>query len=135
MYKKKTYACPTSVDIVVKYQEPFINVYLSNEYKKSSCAYRVIKEHENYHVEIFKQSIPFYKPQIQTFLIQEIGQLPVYSPKNDEEMQNIANQYVHTLVQKLHPVQEYINKTINAKNSAIDTPESYLAQQKQCKKW
>ena len=135
IYKRKTYTCPTAIDIIVKYQEPTINVYLSSEYAKSSCAYRVIKEHENYHVEIFKQSIPFYKPQIHKYLIQEANQLPAYSPRTSKDVQNIANKYVRILSQKLQPVQQYINDTINAKNAAIDTPEAYWNQQKQCTQW
>ena len=135
MYKKKTYTCPTAIDIIVKYQNPTMNVYLSNEYAKSSCAYRVIKEHEDYHVEVFKQSIPFYKPQIYKYLIQETGRLPAYTPATSEDVQNIATQYVNILSQKLQPVQEYINRTINAKNAAIDTPEAYWNQQRQCKQW
>ena len=135
MYKKKTYTCPTAIGIIVKYKDPMINVYLSSEYEKSSCAYKTIQNHENYHVEIFKQSIPFYKPQIHKYLVQEAGLLPAYSPKTSEDVQNIANQYVQILSKKLQPVQQYINKTINEKNAAIDTPEAYWEQQKQCKQW
>jgi len=133
--RRNMYVCPKSIELSVHYKVPEIVVYLPREYMQSSCAYRVIKEHENYHVKVFKESIPFYKPQIQKFLMQEAENLPALTAQTPTDVQKITKIYAKILIQRLNQIQEYINKTVEAKNAAIDTPEAYLAQQKLCTQW
>ena len=131
----KTYLCIRQITIKTVYDPPRINVYLSNQYPKGSCEFNVLKKHEGYHVEVFKQSILFYNPQIKKSLIQLERKLRAISIGSQYEMESLADTYAQVLSMKFMKIQNYINSKINQKNAAIDTTESYAATQALCDNW
>ena len=133
--KNQLYLCPSQIIVQTKYTPPKIDVYLSNKYKKSSCEFKTIKEHEDYHVQTFQQSILFYNPQIKKFLIQTTQNLPAIVMKQDSDMTELTTRYATSVVQKFVSVQQYINQKVTEKNLAIDTPESYAETQAKCNNW
>ena len=57
-----------------------IDVYIDKKYPKNSCNYKVIKEHEDYHVAVSQQAMIFFKPDIERELKQIVSQLkPEYT--------------------------------------------------------
>ena len=121
------------IDVEVGYES--LIVYIDKKYAPSSCEYQTIKEHENYHVQVAQQAIPFFKPDIEKTVTQAVSkQVPriVYS-QND--VKPLLNQMVASVVDDVQPVLKHISNKLAEKNAAIDTAEMYEATTAVCKNW
>ena len=124
----------TEINFEIGYKK--LDVYIDKKYKPGSCAYRVIKEHEDYHVEVARQALEFFEPDIRARLNQIKSQLPVaygYSAEMSEmEIKNKMNTLFKT---QIMPLVNHINQKVNEKNAEIDTPQSYAETHALCRDW
>ena len=112
-----------------------IDVYIDRIYPKNSCNYRVIKDHEDYHVGVFQQAMTFFRPDLEKELKMAVADIRpeyAYSSARAEQIMDKLFQRIH---QRLEPLLNHINKKIAEKNNAIDTPESYRETTALCPKW
>ncbi len=112
-----------------------IDVYIDKKYPKNSCNYKVIKEHEDYHVAVSQQAMIFFKPDIDRELKQIVSQLKPEYTNSRTNAERIKDKQFKMIQKQIEPLLKHINKKINEKNSAIDTPESYAKTTKKCRKW
>ncbi len=112
-----------------------ILVLIDKKYKKNSCNYKVIKDHENYHVQVSQQAVRFFRKDIEQELRKAVDDLrpeEVYSAARAEQ---IMQKQFKRIENRVRPLFNHINKKIAEKNYVIDTPESYAATTKLCPKW
>ncbi|MBR5129785.1 MAG: hypothetical protein IKV03_00980 [Alphaproteobacteria bacterium] len=112
-----------------------ILVYIHKDYKPGSCQYRVVKDHENYHVNVHRQAISFFKPDIETVLRKAVAKLKPERVNSSNQAQQVVNKQFAQIQKEIAPLLNHINVKIREKNAAIDTPESYKATSKLCKSW
>ena len=113
-----------------------LDVYIDKKYKPGSCAYRVVKEHEDYHVEVARQALKFFEPDIRARLNQMKDKLPVVYGYTAEMSEIEIKQKLNALFQKeIMPLVRHINQKIDEKNAEIDTPESYAETHALCRDW
>ncbi|MBQ9089551.1 MAG: hypothetical protein IJY58_00670 [Alphaproteobacteria bacterium] len=112
-----------------------IDVYIDKKYPKNSCNYKVIKEHEDYHVAVSQQAMVFFKPDIERELKKIVSQIKPEYTNSRSNAERIKDKQFKTIQNKIAPLLKHINRKINEKNNAIDTPESYAKTTKRCKKW
>lgn len=112
-----------------------IKVYIDKKYPQTSCNYKVIKNHEDYHVNVYRQALAFFRPDIERALKEAVKNLrPEYAYTSARGTQIMKKQFME-INKKIQPLLEHINRKIAEKNYAIDTPESYRKTTAKCPKW
>ncbi len=122
-----------TINFTLGYQS--LKVYIDKKYPKNSCNYKVIKDHEDYHVAVFQQALTFFRPDIERELREAVKNLrPEYAYTETRANQIMQKQF-NQIQKKIKPLLDHINRKIAEKNYAIDTPESYRKTTKLCPKW
>lgn len=129
-------SCAFVTEITFEIGYTTLDVYIDKKYKPGSCAYRVVKEHEDYHVEVARQALEFFEPDIREQLDQMADKLPVVYGYSKEMVEMDMQQQMDRLFQsEIMPLVNHINQKVNEKNAMIDTPESYAQTQALCQDW
>ena len=111
------------------------NVYIDKKYGYGTCERRVIKEHEDEHVLIYKEGMRFFAPDIKKAIRQAVKELKPQEVNSEAMAQRIFEEQAKQVVNKVQPLLNHINKKLEEKQGAIDTPESYARSNKKCKNW
>ena len=127
--------CVGLQEVTVEFECPELTVYIDKKYATSSCEYKVIKEHENYHVAVFQQAQKFYKKDIEEAVYKAIERLSPKIVYTNKEVQPVVKKMHASVVNALKPLLQHINKKVQEKNAAIDTPEMYKETAAKCKNW
>ncbi len=112
-----------------------ILVYIHKDYKPGSCQYRVVKDHENYHVAVHRQAMSFFKADIEKAIRKSVASLKPQVVASSTQAQQVINAQFAKIQKDIQPLINHINRKISEKNAAIDTPKSYEAANKLCKSW
>ena len=112
-----------------------LTVYIDKKYKPSSCEFKVIKAHENYHVAVAQQAMTFFKPDVEAQVQKSLKKIKPKIVKNAIERDQALKEQFNQVMNDLKPLIEHINKTTAKKNYQIDTPESYARTKALCKNW
>ena len=123
----------SQLDIVL--EDPDLTVYIDKKYLPSSCAYKTIREHENYHVAVSQQAMIFFKADIEKALKEAVQSVRPIIITNKDNIQSALGQQFDAVIKKLEPLIQHINDKIQEKNTAIDTQASYTATQALCTDW
>ncbi len=109
-----------------------IDVYLINKYRKGSCEYRSVLDHENVHVRIFRETLQKHAAGINRALHQYSGKIgPVYLRSPDAA----ANHLQSLLDAKVRPLFRRMSQEMKRRNAKIDTKANYRREQKKCSNW
>ena len=127
--------CITLKDVEVELRYPELVVYIDKKYSPSSCEYKTIKEHEDYHVAVAQQALSFFRTDIEREVSNAVSQIHPKTVYQRSEIQPVVNQYHRAITDALAPVVAHINKKLLEKNAAIDTKEMYAATTAVCKNW
>lgn len=112
-----------------------IKVLIDKKYPVNSCPYRVIKEHENYHVAVSQQGMVFFKKDIEKALKDAVSELRPEYAYSETRAEQIMQKQFDTVLKRINPLVDHINRKITEKNYEIDTPESYRKTKMLCPKW
>ena len=112
-----------------------LTVYIDKKYKPSSCEYKVIKAHENYHVAVAQQAMTFFKPDVEAQVQKALKKVKPQIVSNAAERDKALKDQFTQVMNDLKPVINHINQTTAKKNYQIDTPESYAKTRAMCKNW
>lgn len=109
-----------------------IDVYISNKYKPGSCEYESIMNHENIHVQIFRDTLYKHSQGIEKAVRKFSNQIgPVYLRSADAA----ANKLQTLLDAKIRPLFKRMSDDISRQNARIDTKENYRREQAMCSNW
>ncbi len=116
-----------------------LDVYIDKKYRVHSCAYKVVKEHEDIHVNIFRQAVTFYRRDIESELRKAVDKLyPVSLYKSEataRRIDELTKREFMRVLDDIKPLLNFINRKIDEKNSLIDTEENYRATSAKCRDW
>ena len=116
-----------------------MDVYIDKKYRVHSCAYTVVKEHEDIHVNIFRQAVTFYRRDIESELRKAVDKLyPVSLYKSEataRRIDELTKREFMRVLDDIKPLLNFINRKIDEKNSLIDTEENYRATSAKCRDW
>jgi len=109
-----------------------ITIYVDKRYRRGSCQYNSVLEHEKEHVDIFRDTLVQFASQVEDKLFQTAAQLkPVFAKTPNRAAKRLQN----TLQRRVEPVFKQLNRALDRKNDSIDTPTNYKREQKRCDKW
>lgn len=112
-----------------------IDVYIDKKYAQHSCNYKVIKDHEDYHVSVFQQAMTFFRPDIERELREAVADIRPEYAYSSARAEQIMEKLFNRIHERLKPLLNHIDRKIVKKNNAIDTPESYRKTTALCRKW
>ena len=122
-----------SLDFKMGYDD--LTVYIDKKYKPSSCEYKVIKNHENYHVAVAQQAMIFFKPDVEKQIQKSLQKIKPKIVHTKAEVEAALQDQFDQVINDLQPLVNHINKITAKKNYQIDTPESYAQTKALCKNW
>ena len=122
-----------SINLRMGYED--LTVYIDKKYSPTSCEYKVIKEHEKYHVAVAQQAAIFFKPDIEKKIQESLKKIKPQIVRTESEKKRVVKAQFDQVVSDLRPLIDHINRVVVQKNKQIDTPESYAATRKLCKNW
>jgi len=107
-------------------------VHIAQEYKKRSCEYRTILDHENEHVAINNDVIKNYGARIRLSLEEQLSIMPPTFVALSELGVDRAIQELHRRIEPT--IQAFITEQ-RRRNATIDTDANYGALQNLCENW
>lgn len=109
-----------------------VDVYVGREYRRGTCEYRTILDHENEHVAINNSVVRGYGPRLRQSLERELRRL---EPLFTTTVRTGARQIVENLRQRIQPMMDAFQREQRRRNAAIDTNANYGALQELCLDW
>ena len=109
-----------------------LTVYMAREYRRGSCAYRVILEHENEHVAINRRAFDRHLPKLRRKLETAARNLKPFWVARSEDGAQAA---VDRLQKALQPALRELEREMERQNTQIDTEESYRRLGARCTDW
>lgn len=109
-----------------------LDVYISNNFRKGSCPYQIIYEHENKHVVVFQNTVARYGPLLRHKLETEARTM---RPVVATSMEQAARIFKSRLHGKTTTLFQELNRALDSANGALDTPRNYSLEQARCDKW
>ncbi len=120
----------SSIKTMVGYKN--IDVYIARKYKRGSCQYNSVRDHERLHVGIFQDTLTQFSPMIESELRKLAdAQDSIITEQTDTAMKI----YQARIKTALDPIIGKIDKVLNERNSAIDTLANYRKEQHNCLNW
>jgi hypothetical protein len=123
-------AQPVSFDLTIGFSDFLI--YIDRQYRRGSCEFAAIRDHEISHVKLFRSNLSRYMPIIRRQArnaAASVRSVTVTNPKSGaERFQNHMQRYMNPLIKKL-------NREANKSNARIDTPRSYRNVHMLCDNW
>lgn len=107
-------------------------VYVDRKYRKGSCEFNAIMEHENQHVLFNRASLAQSAPKIKAALEEAV---PKANPLIVEALGSGKKRQMDLLQTQLAPHISAMNAARDRLNATIDTAQSYRATQAKCRNW
>jgi hypothetical protein len=109
-----------------------LNVYVLGKYRRGSCEYTAVIDHEHEHVATFQTGIENLEQKFNDQLWSIIRNLP----PGFSSTPKLAGQAVfRNLKRSINRVKNPIERLMKSRNRQIDTPLSYKRLTQQCSKW
>ena len=119
-----------SANLFIGYRN--IDVYITNKYRRGSCEYESILNHENVHVQIFRDTLYSHANGIERQIRKAAKRIgPVYLRSANAA----ANHLQKLLDAKVRPLFKRMSQDISRKNARIDTKSNYRREQAMCSNW
>ncbi len=121
---------PVSYDLSIGYAD-FL-VYIDRKYRRGSCEFRAILNHEDAHVALYRAYLTRYLPKIERQAREAAARVrPVVVSTPDLGAKYIQNQ----VQRRIEPLIKKLNREADDSNARIDTPKSYRNIQLLCDNW
>ena len=98
-----------------------LTVYIASEYAADPCRARVIREHEERHVQVFREFARESAARLQADLDRVVGQSPHYGMTLEEAQRTIDRRLGDALSSFMRDAE----RTLAERQASVDTPEEY----------
>jgi hypothetical protein len=123
-------AALAAVEVTLSFED--FQVYIDRRYKRGSCEYRAILDHENQHVRLFRSSLDRYQWEVRGVVEDAARRIPPIIVARPNNAPSLLQGKVKQMIQ---PTINRMNRAADAANAAIDTPGSYASVQRRCTNW
>lgn len=120
------------IDVELVYKS--IEIFVAREYKRGSCEYIAILDHENKHVEIAKDNLEKFRAKIRYALTSLLIPSP-RRPVKVASVEEVEPYYEKLFEEVLQPIYEEMWEDLISAQAAIDTPQSYAKVNARCTNW
>ncbi len=123
-------AVPATVEITMAYPE-FL-VYIDRRYRRGTCEYRAIRDHEDTHVAIYREKLARYGPWVRERMERAVrGLEPVIMSTPGHVQERVKAR----LEMKIAPIIDKFHRITDLANAEIDKVSDYRGIQARCGNW
>ena len=109
-----------------------MEIHVASEYRRGTCEYNAVLDHENQHVSIIRIALSEYAPRVRAELERELGRLPPMYTRNP---QTAADRAVEDLYGRMQGVVDRFQRSQANRHGAIDSSSNYGAIADLCPNW
>lgn len=109
-----------------------MEVHIANEYRRGSCEYNAVLDHENQHISIIRNALSEYAPRVRAELERELRRQPPMYTRNP---QTAADRAVEGLYGRMRGVVDRFQRSQASRHGAIDSSRNYGAISDLCPNW
>jgi hypothetical protein len=120
----------SSVHASIQYNS--IDVYIAREYRRGTCQYNAILDHERRHVGVFHDTLAEFAPRIERKLYAALNKM---KPKHNRDHERAAKNLQTTLEKALSPLFLEMDRVTTSRNARLDTKENYTKELENCLSW
>jgi TPR repeat protein len=121
-----------SIDVILR--PSALDVYIAREYKKGSCPYNVILDHEREHVRVVRNTLERFTTSVRSALASPL--IPTALNPEVAVSPEAAKDRVETVVSRLiEPVVEVMEREYRKSQASLDTPKEYKRLRRRCSRW
>lgn len=121
------------LNVTISYPE--IRVFIDKKYKPGSCPYKVIREHENYHVRVHQEGLNFFSKKIKEALVIAANKIDPIQISDAGEGKKAFEGMIQAIQRDISPLLGYVEYRIKEQNMVIDTKSSYEKDASKCQHW
>lgn len=111
-----------------------LDVLIDSKYKKNSCEYKAIKEHEKGHVKIYQSELKYYGNMILTAIKNKIfDNVELLQNKKKVEIEKVLDGIFNS--PEVLVLKDKLQQVLVLKNQEYDSQEEYLRVNKLCDNW
>lgn len=108
-------------------------VYIASEYAPGACNYAKIRQHEDEHVAINRETFQRWTPRLEAALREAAGRERPNVTSAD--MEQVKHDLTERLRKALGPTIDAYKAELKTRNAAIDTTANYRLVMSRCPKW
>ncbi|OHC81467.1 MAG: hypothetical protein A3G73_09445 [Rhodospirillales bacterium RIFCSPLOWO2_12_FULL_67_15] len=121
--------CARLIAADVKFGASRLDAYVARDYRRGTCPHRVVRDHEERHVAIYRAAVERLAPRIETRLQAAARELPLVRAANAKAGAERLRKILHDDLSKIF---DAMGREMEAENRALDTPEAYANERKLC---
>ena len=121
--------------LIVKISYPDIKVFIDKKYRPGSCPYKVIREHENYHVRVHQEGLNFFSKKIKEAFVIAANKIDPIQISDSREGEKAFEGMIQAIQKDVAPLLSYVEYRIKEQNMVIDTKSSYEKDASKCQHW
>lgn len=123
-------AHPVSYDLTIGFSD-FL-VHIDRQYRRGSCEFAAIRDHEIAHVALYRSYLSRYLPLIKR---QALAAAAAVRPVAVDDPDSGAKYLQNQMQRRIGPLIKKLNAESDASNARIDTAKSYRSVQMLCDNW
>jgi hypothetical protein len=123
-------AQPVSYDLTIGFSD--FQVHIDRQYRRGSCEFAAIRDHEIAHVTLFRSNLSRYMPIIRRQAREaaaSVRSITVRDPNSG------AKRLQDQMQRRMNPLIRKLNREADTSNARIDTPDSYRNVHMLCDNW
>lgn len=125
-------ACAYPSNVLVEVGFPEFTIWIDRRYRRGTCEYQAILDHEHDHVNIYRDQLRLHIDDIHRRAAQVIRrQRPAFAVTNAQAV-DLAKR---RLFQRILPLTRRLQREADRANLQIDTPGSYQSIHDLCQNW
>jgi hypothetical protein len=105
-----------------------LRVYIAREVRRGTCRYRVVLDHENRHVAIYRAGVKRLRAELE----QALAAAPVTGAIEAQSPQQALERYAAAIGTLIADIREKNSQAMRRDNAVLDTPAAYRAEQRKC---
>ncbi len=124
--------CSVPDRVNIDFGYPRFTIYIDRRYRRESCEYRAISEHEERHVAIYRQQLDRLIYRVRKNMARAISRM---APLITASPNNGAERIKRRLSIKLAPLIRELQRATDIGNRRIDSKINYIRVQGRCRNW
>lgn len=124
--------CAMPTEIRIKMGYPKFEILIDRRYRRGTCQFNAIRDHENEHVDLYLDTLDRMTPWLESRILGEVNRIkPIIETSPDRA----AKYFTLILMKTIGAVAKKLSTKAARANARIDTAQSYQLIQSQCARW
>lgn len=110
-------------------------ILIASNFKKGTCEYREIINHEQQHIRILRRFVREQTPKLKREVSKILKQTQTTAAISEDNVKRAQTRIQDQVVARITAYQKQVLKTLKKRQSAIDTPREYAKVSRACNNW